>query len=227
VSFEEGNPRSQGALAALVELVQRVASGEMVLMDFFINKSTIDPLRMSIDIKTARGPGSPPPGAEAAIRAGVEAANTRVDDGGVTPAATATNVASATGGFVDPPVRYAQPDPRAPPPNKSARRRARINDIWRKLRGDGLLPPKDRIAIEAEMVRLQCEDYDETGQLPDDKGGYTDQSGYQYDRFGNKMPFGSSPPAEQPPKSPKPPAPPKPPRPVIDRSKGARELDLD
>jgi hypothetical protein len=90
---DEGNPRTAGALETLIELVQRVQSGDLYIGDFYVNKRASDPCRMNIEIKVVRGPG--------AAVAGLN------------------DIATNAGYTSDPPVRYAEPDPRAGPINRS------------------------------------------------------------------------------------------------------------
>ncbi len=58
--FSETNPRVQGALTRLQEIVERLTRGDLVIGDFYINASLIDPDRMNIEMKIVRGTGGPP-----------------------------------------------------------------------------------------------------------------------------------------------------------------------
>ena len=148
---DEGNPRTAGALETLIELVQRVQSGDLYIGDFYVNKSASDPCRMNIEIKVVRGPGA---------------------------AVAGLNDIAANAGYIsDPPVRYAEPDPRAGPINRSRTYRS-MADAGRYM------PPWDPDA----PVR--------PGSGPGDP--------YWRDEYGNLQPPPNPKPPSKPPKPPKP-----------------------
>src|SRR5579864_67866 len=53
---DEVNPRIEGALKKLLEITDRLKTGELMIGDFFINASSTDPCRMNIEMKIIRGP---------------------------------------------------------------------------------------------------------------------------------------------------------------------------